>query len=95
MSMPCVDSLNHCGTVCPWRVTMTREQAEDEERQFAEYLTFITGAVSRVKRIASRHNSQGIIQCPKCGGDLWWTWAALNGHTSGDCRTEGCLAWIE
>ena len=40
-------------------------------------------------------NTQGTMECPKCGGNLNWGIAPSNKHTRGKCETPDCLAWIE
>jgi uncharacterized protein YbaR (Trm112 family) len=36
---------------------------------------------------------RGGIVCPACGGTLYWTRSATNGHVWGKCNTRGCLSW--
>jgi hypothetical protein len=39
--------------------------------------------------------NKGSIKCPRCGGDLNYVRNKINGHTTGSCKTEGCLQWLE
>lgn len=38
-----------------------------------------------------------VVDCPACGAakSLHVVIAARNGHTSGKCKTDGCVGWIE
>lgn len=43
-----------------------------------------------------RHNIDGKIICPICGGDVAYTYAGgYNGHISAKCSTGTCVNWIE
>jgi len=33
--------------------------------------------------------------CPVCGGMLYMTISAYNGHVHGSCSTPQCLSWVE
>ena len=39
-------------------------------------------------------NVKGFIECPKCGGKLYYTISSYNGHIWGKCETDKCLAWM-
>jgi ssDNA-binding Zn-finger/Zn-ribbon topoisomerase 1 len=44
---------------------------------------------------ADRKRSQGVVVCPKCGGELGYSISGYNGHIHGRCNTtRGCLAWM-
>lgn len=94
-SLPCVDSLNHCGVVCDKRVAVTREQAEAEEAEFQERFRFWGEARKAVIAATGNKGGSGIVPCPKCGGKLHYGQASTNKHVHARCETEGCLAWME
>jgi hypothetical protein len=51
-----------------------------------------------IKRVKSEHRGndwRGLEMCPKCNGDLYMGHSKQNGHTWGECETEGCLKWVE
>lgn len=46
-----------------------------------------------IKTIKDQNENKGIIECPKCKGELHFTRAFSNGHIWGKCKTENCLSW--
>jgi hypothetical protein len=38
---------------------------------------------------------EGVLPCPKCGGNLEYGISSYNGATRGRCGTPGCLCWAE
>ncbi len=45
--------------------------------------------------IVAENKPRGIIECPKCKGQLYYTVASINGHVHASCKTEKCLNWME
>jgi len=55
-------------------------------------IKFIFEALSKINDLK---DNRGKIVCPKCGGELHYTRAKVNGHVWGKCKTEGCLSWMQ
>lgn len=56
----------------------------------------IIGVIKIPKKKMEGKDRSGTIECPKCKvGHVKWIQVAYNGHTRGQCTTEGCLSWIE
>lgn len=41
------------------------------------------------------HDRSEIVECPVCKGKLNLFQSSRNGHTSGNCETNGCVSWME
>lgn len=72
---------------------MAKNKGEDSVR------TRLEAAMACVVEMKTNHKmdgrSQMITKCPMCGGEVRMRIAASNKHTSGKCRTAGCIQWIE
>lgn len=93
--IPCLgkrDGIVLCGKV------QMRTPAEDAAEDAAFEVRFAHIKTARAK-IVQRHGKQrgvkGGIECPACGGTLFYSIASYNGHIHAYCRTEGCVSWME
>lgn len=76
----------------------TEEEIEQHEREVDLAVDRLLARLPLIEQLKSEHrgkNWSGSIVCPECGGTLNLSHAASNGHVSGRCSTEGCLAWME
>lgn len=82
----------------PTQEELRRNHEELRQKLYdvAHYVLPLTGPLKLANRLSNgrfRPNSE-TIECPKCKKRLRMVVRA-NGHTSGACETEGCLAWLE
>ena len=60
-----------------------------------EVIMKLLPVIARVKRLRCGEDWQGATECPVCGGKLYLSHAALNGHVCGRCEIENCIVWME
>jgi hypothetical protein len=97
-SMPCLSgSHNLAGATCDKRHTMTREEAEADERKMSEFIEQMgTARKAILANIKATGKNGGSIPCPSCkSGTLGYSRASSNGHVHAHCSTAGCLSWME
>jgi len=80
-----------------------REEPTDAEiREHEEYIEKRTQMImktlpliGKIKKEHKGENWKGTEECPVCGGVLYLTHAACNGHVWGKCETNDCVGWME
>jgi len=96
---PCIDghTLPDVLDQCPkWE---RRSLAEAEAR--ADELERAFDRMEKVAPVINEWRSKppigkdGTVDCPICGGQLFLSQSARNGHVSAKCTTEGCVSFIE
>ena len=96
--LPCL-AIFDTEIVCEHRQFPTQEEAEEyEKRVTLEFERFTQDAGPVIRRIKEEHAGKswiGTVECPRCGGELKVSHAAINGHVHGCCKTPGCLSWME
>lgn len=103
LAMPCIPRfINGRKTwECSRFEIMSREEAEKAADEVIEHERYFFEAHKSAKQDAKQkgfgrgRGGQGHVICPKCGGILWYSVAAYNGHMHGGCETEGCISWME
>lgn len=95
-SWPCLRDAPLAAGRCASVSFRSEEEAKAEAEEGERRLT-LSGEAMRRAREASRgiKGGSGVVECPKCGGRLHWSKAAVNGHIWGRCETKGCLSWIQ
>jgi hypothetical protein len=98
--MPCVNGQDKfpdpCVSCDKW-LRVTREQAEQEEAEWAVVLNRITVVMPAINawRDKPPRGKQETIVCPSCGGKLHLAQSSYNGHVSAKCETTDCVELIE
>ena len=64
-------------------------------KKLSEVYGYVVMAIATINAEYDNVNAQGIMPCPKCGGELSWSKNGGNGHTMGKCAKEGCMSWIQ
>lgn len=78
-----------------WEYETNQKKAFDKWCKERLHLEQLMDAIGQIKDKHGKTNARGHIICPKCGKNLYYTVAALNGHTWGKCETKDCLSWME
>lgn len=90
--------LSRGAAACSLRELPTRAEAEAEiaesDARFMDTVTARTAAVADLEARGAVAGS-GTVACPRCGGTLHYSRAAVNGHVWGACETPDCLRWME
>lgn len=76
----------------------TPEEIADEEAFMAEMMNRTQQSIPWMESIKEAYkgkNACGVDKCPICGNVIYWSIAASNGHMDAECRTEGCLKFME
>jgi hypothetical protein len=99
-SLPCFaagTSGNLAGATCEKRCTMTREEAEADERRLTDEIQAMGVARKAiVEHVEASGQYRGAIPCPTCKtGTLRYSRAVTNKHVHARCSTDGCHAWME
>ena len=73
-----------------------QEFSPEEEAIITDMLTYSVPLMVELKKQRKRGVVvNGVVECPKCHGQLDYTVSGYNGHTYGKCRTPNCLQWVE
>lgn len=94
-----IDRKGHTVIPCPLRQDPTEEQVNAYLREQDQWYLKTTAAL----RVAAEwrantkpeHDRSEIVRCPVCKGNLHLFQSSRNGHTSGNCETNGCVSWME
>jgi hypothetical protein len=90
-----------CNTMSPRRgpksdcsdfLAPTPEQLAEHEKEMEAAFVAIVAARDL---IIDDGRGKGEVDCPKCGGRLYFARAASNGHISARCKTADCLSFME
>lgn len=93
--MPCFPQ-NADPLPCRHRSMPSAEELAAEESAFAISLQRVLAADVAVRadaKATGRH--AGEIACPTCKARLRYMIAASNGHSRGQCETQGCTEWMQ
>ena len=91
---PCIHP--DAATTCAKLQTPTREEAEEWNRGVKERFAKVAKArAAAVADAGGKREVAGSLPCPACEvGELHYG-IADNGHVSGRCTTDNCVAWRE
>lgn len=71
-------------------------RAADAERLKQRHITQAILALTALIKLSHRGTDwSGELECPVCHKRIQAAHSSGNGHTTGSCETEGCVAWIE
>lgn len=88
---------------CPLIDMPTPEQIAAEEEEWRKRFELIGKARAAIVDHCGGpwkkglYGKRGVIDCPACGAkeSLHFTRAGVNGHIHAQCKTEGCVSWME
>lgn len=92
--MPCgrADGKTWCQKHDPY----TAEEIAEQDRVAMEYANNCMKTRDAITaHVAATKQWYGGIVCPICQGDLQYHKSRQNGHVRAQCKTEGCVYWIE
>lgn len=71
---------------------MNHEKRGDE-------ISHIIKTICEIRKLHPKKNdgkwpsASGLVKCPKCGKNVYYTVSSSNGHILGKCETKKCLNW--
>lgn len=99
--IPCL-SWHNSTAVCSKRASFTEEEVKEKLVQRAKVVNDFLIAnrsahdAAKVQGYGKGHGGYGEIDCPVCKtGKLAFKVSAYNGHLWGQCKTDGCVSWME
>lgn len=67
----------------------------DEMKELMKNMELSLPVMEQVKKDHKGEDWVGMVECPKCKGELQVSHARYNGHVHGRCKTDNCLGWME
>lgn len=81
---------------CSSKSCFSPEELKEQRETMEKRLTATNQAYSQIKLIAGKQKGiSGFIICPLCGNELNYSVARANGHIWAQCKTDGCLRWMQ
>lgn len=92
--LPCIKESEMFGGYCDKAEFLTAEQAAQKAEEINSHsMGTIRAALAIKMHIKSTGINSGSIECPSCGGALYYSMAESNGYTRGNCKCG--ISWIE
>jgi len=94
--LPCFGRAMKCEKPCAKRSLPTLEQVNAWKQYTQQRLACTLEAISKIQEQNKLDKAGfGTITCPSCKGNLQYSISSYNGHVHGQCKTEGCLQWMQ
>lgn len=95
---PSQEEVDQLAIVLGSGITFVDQQTADKNKTETEMAMRMVESVcqeAKLRGFKKGQGGQGEMPCPKCGKNLYFTVASLNGHIWARCTTKGCLAWMQ
>jgi hypothetical protein len=88
---PCHGHVGESVCVCNSYEPYTAQEISEKQEKDKKEIEYLSAAFRSINQLSG---SGGMIDCPKCNGQLQWSRAG-NGHVHGQCASVGCMAWMQ
>jgi len=95
VAVPKSDEIERIKAVLGENLIFPEDDPEEAERRRKGHEARLLATAEAIVSFKESGKYQGVIKCPVCGNDLNWGMSPGNKHTCGECKTEGCLVWVE
>lgn len=97
--LPCTPPIKGVRTrqvFCSKKQLPTAEEIAAYDAWMDEHFKVLQEAMERCRaHAAGKRDVQGVVECPACKGNLYYSIAGSNGHLWGKCETTNCLSWMQ